>query len=78
MVCMVAVQSHNWTALHLAASNGHVDAVKARLTAGTNLTATDVRGDVPCVGAGTGSIAVSVESSGTMISWSVVGNCWRG
>jgi ankyrin repeat protein len=34
------------TALHRAAGSGHVDAVKALLAAGANVTATDVRGDV--------------------------------
>ncbi len=48
------------TALHEAAGSGHVDAVKALLGAGANVTATDVRGDAACDGAGTGSIAVSI------------------
>ncbi len=40
------VQVRNFAALHLAASSGHVDAVKALLAAGADVTATDVRGDV--------------------------------
>ena len=59
-----------WTALHWAASSGHVDAAKALLAAGANVTAATVRGAVACAGAGTGSFAV--------VSWSVVGSCWRG
>jgi hypothetical protein len=78
VTCLPVVQIRNLSALHKAASNGHMDTVKALLAAGADVTATDVRGDVPCVGAGTGSIAVSVELSGTMVPWSVVGNCWRG
>ncbi len=68
MVCVPTVQTYMLTALHRAADNGHVDAVKALLAAGANVTATDVRGDVPCVGAGTGSVGVSVERSGTIVS----------
>jgi hypothetical protein len=59
---MPMVQSCKSTALHRAAGNGHVDAVKALLAAGADVTATDVRGDVACIGAGTGSFAVSFAS----------------
>ncbi len=50
MVRVALVQDVGCTALHEAAGNGHVDAVRALLAAGANVTATDVRGDVPCVG----------------------------
>jgi hypothetical protein len=43
MVRVALVQYGDWTALHRAASSGHVDAVKALLAAGANVTATDVR-----------------------------------
>jgi len=43
MVCVAVGQVGGWTALHRAADNGHVDAVKALLAAGANVTATDVR-----------------------------------
>jgi ankyrin repeat protein len=63
MVRVAVVQDVlSWTALHWAASSGHVDAAKALLAAGANLTSTDVRGDVACAGAGTGCIAVSFAS----------------
>jgi hypothetical protein len=78
MVRMPMVQNVGWTTLHRAADNGHVDVVKALLAAGANVTATCVRGDVACVGARTGDVGVSVERLRTMVSWSVVGNCWRG
>ncbi len=78
MVCVLVVQKEGLTALHWAASAGHVDVVKALLAAGANVTARNVRGDEPGVGAGTGCIAVSVEWSDAMISWSVVGIYWRG
>jgi len=47
MVCVAVVQYIGWTALHEAADNGHVDAFKTLLAAGANMTATDVRLDVP-------------------------------
>ncbi len=50
MVCVVAVQNVGWTALHRAASSRNADAVKALLAAEADVTATDVRGDVACVG----------------------------
>jgi hypothetical protein len=50
MVRVPMVQDGGWTALHEAASSGHVDAVKALLAAGSDVTATDVRGDAVCVG----------------------------
>jgi hypothetical protein len=51
LVCVPLVQYVlDWTALHEGAGNGHVDAVKALLAAGANVTATDVRGDAACVG----------------------------
>ncbi len=62
MVCVAVVQDEGLTALLWAASHGHVDVVKALLSAGANVTATDVRGDAACVGAGTGNIGVSVAS----------------
>jgi hypothetical protein len=53
MVCVPVVQGGGRTALHEAAWNGHVDAVKALLAAGSDVTATTVRGDAAYVGAGT-------------------------
>jgi ankyrin repeat protein len=50
MVRVPVVQYGGRTALHRAADNGHVDAVKALLAAGSDVTATDVRGDLACVG----------------------------
>jgi hypothetical protein len=50
MARVPVVQTYKSTALHMAASSGHVDAVKALLAAGANVTATDVRGDAACVG----------------------------
>ncbi len=47
MVCVPVVQNEGLTALHWAASNGHVDVVKALLAAGANVTARSVRGDMP-------------------------------
>ncbi len=61
MVCVAVVQNEGLTALPMAAGNGHVDAVKALLAGGADVTASDVRGEVPCVGAGPGSITVSVK-----------------
>jgi ankyrin repeat protein len=66
MVRVLVVQNEGLTALHMAAFHGHVDAVKALLAGGANVTATTVRGDVACVGAGTGCIAVSAKSSGPL------------
>jgi ankyrin repeat protein len=40
------MQADGWTALHMAAANGHIDVVKALLAAGTNVSATAVRGHV--------------------------------
>jgi ankyrin repeat protein len=38
------MQVDGWTALHMAAANGHTDTVKALLAAGANVFATAVRG----------------------------------
>ncbi len=75
---LLASQGDGWTPLHQACFLGRQWTVVVLLATGANVTARDVRGDVPCVGAGTGCIAMSVERSGSMVSWSVVGNCGRG
>jgi ankyrin repeat protein len=43
------MQVDGWTALHMAAVNGHTDTVEALLVAGANVFATAVRGLVSLV-----------------------------